>query len=41
MRLLYTPEDIEAQRKLKLVFDPQGLANPGKVLPEPAEGHAG
>ncbi len=37
MPLLYTPEDIEAQRKLKQVFDPKGLANPGKVLPEPAE----
>jgi glycolate oxidase subunit GlcD len=35
MRLLYSPEDIEAQRKLKLVFDPRGIANPGKILPEP------
>jgi len=35
MRLLYSPEDIEAQRKLKLVFDPKGIANPGKILPEP------
>ncbi len=37
MRLLYTPEDIEAQRKLKLVFDSKGLANPGKVLPAEAQ----
>jgi len=36
MSLLYSPADIEAQRKLKLVFDPQGLANPGKVLPDRA-----
>jgi len=35
MHLLYSPEDIEAQRKLKLVFDPKGIANPGKILPEP------
>ena len=35
MHLLYSPADLEAQRKLKLVFDPQGLANPGKILPEP------
>jgi glycolate oxidase subunit GlcD len=35
MRLLYSPEDIEAQRRLKLVFDPRGIANPGKILPEP------
>ncbi len=34
MSLLYSPEDIEAQRKLKAVFDPRGLANPDKVLPE-------
>jgi glycolate oxidase len=35
MHLLYSPADLEAQRKLKSVFDPRGLANPGKVLPEP------
>ncbi len=37
MSLLYSPADIEAQRRLKSVFDPEGLANPGKVLPEPAK----
>ncbi len=26
---------LEAQRKAKLIFDPLGLANPGKVLPPP------
>jgi len=36
MRLIYSAEDIEAQRKLREVFDPLGLANPGKVLPERA-----
>ncbi len=34
MRLIYSSEDIGAQRKVREVFDPQGLANPGKVLPE-------
>ena len=36
MSLLYSPADIEAQWKVKSAFDPQGLANPGKVLPERA-----
>jgi len=35
MGLLYSPEDIAAQRNIKLVFDPKGIANPGKLLPEP------
>ncbi len=35
MHLLYSPADIEAQRKLKSVFDPQGIANPAKILPAP------
>jgi len=34
MRLLYSHNDIEAQRKLKSVFDPANLSNPGKVFPE-------
>jgi glycolate oxidase len=33
MSLLYSPADMEAQRKVKSVFDPDELANPGKVLP--------
>jgi FAD/FMN-containing dehydrogenase len=37
MRLIYSPDDLAAQRQLKRVFDPAGLANPGKVLPEEAE----
>ncbi|MFB3883307.1 MAG: FAD-binding oxidoreductase [Armatimonadota bacterium] len=40
MHLLYSPQDLEAQRKLKLLFDPRGLANPGKILPEPARAGA-
>ncbi len=31
--LIFSPSDIEAQRKAKRIFDPMGLANPGKVLP--------
>jgi glycolate oxidase len=34
MRLIYSPADLEAQRKLKRMLDPAGIANPGKVLPE-------
>jgi glycolate oxidase subunit GlcD len=34
MRLIYSPDDLAAQRQLKRLFDPAGLANPGKVLPE-------
>ncbi len=37
MELIYSPEDIEAQRKVREVFDPAGIANPGKVLPEREE----
>ena len=38
LELIYAPTDIEAQRRAQKVFDPEGLANPGKVLP--AEGVA-
>ena len=33
MLLMYAPQDIAAMRALKRVFDPQGVLNPGKVLP--------
>jgi glycolate oxidase subunit GlcD len=40
MGLIYSPEDLAAQRKAKRIFDPTGIANPGKVLPpEEAEAH--
>ena len=29
----YTPEDLEAQMKVKDVFDPKWLLNPAKVFP--------
>jgi len=35
MRLVYGADEIEAMRSVRDVFDPSGLLNPGKVLPEP------
>ena len=34
MPLVYSDDDIETMRWVKDVFDPDGLCNPGKVLPE-------
>jgi glycolate oxidase len=34
MPLLFSPADLEYQRRLRSAFDPDGLANPHKVLPE-------
>ena len=36
MPLMFTPTDLEAQAALRRAFDPEGLANPGKVLPSPS-----
>ncbi|MET0146695.1 MAG: FAD-linked oxidase C-terminal domain-containing protein, partial [Ilumatobacteraceae bacterium] len=36
MPLMFSPVDLAAQAALRAAFDPQGLANPGKVLPSPA-----
>jgi len=33
LRLIYSAADLAAQRKLKQLLDPFGIANPGKVLP--------
>ncbi|HET9949354.1 MAG TPA: FAD-linked oxidase C-terminal domain-containing protein [Longimicrobiales bacterium] len=35
MRLVHGPEELAAMAAVKAVFDPDGLLNPGKVLPEP------
>ena len=35
MLLLFGPDDLEAMGRLRRAFDPDGLANPGKVLPTP------
>jgi glycolate oxidase len=36
MPLMFTPVDLAAQAALRRAFDPDGIANPGKVLPSPA-----
>lgn len=33
--LLYSPEDLEAMGRIRRVFDPRGLMNPGKIFPAP------
>lgn len=33
MSWLYDEEDIEAMRRIKMVFDPKGVLNPGKIFP--------
>jgi FAD/FMN-containing dehydrogenase len=41
MSELYAPEDLALMRRLRRAFDPDGLLNPGKVLPaEPQPGAA-
>jgi len=40
MSLQFSPEDLEAQARLRRAFDPDGIANPAKVLPSGAScGH--
>jgi FAD/FMN-containing dehydrogenase len=34
MREVYAPADLEVMGRLKRAFDPEGLLNPGKVLPD-------
>ena len=33
MPLMYTPEDLAAMQKVKQVWNPEGLLNPGKIFP--------
>ena len=37
MKLMYEPQDLNVLWRLKEAFDPKGLCNPGKVLPDKAE----
>jgi glycolate oxidase len=37
MPLLFSPAEIELMRAIKQIFDPAGICNPGKVLPEATE----
>ncbi|MFW6200097.1 MAG: FAD-linked oxidase C-terminal domain-containing protein, partial [Gemmatimonadota bacterium] len=42
MPLIYGPDTLGAMREIRRVFDPRGLCNPGKVLPDEAgEGDLG
>lgn len=36
MSLMFQPVDLAAQQRMRSAFDPDGLANPTKVLPRPA-----
>jgi FAD/FMN-containing dehydrogenase len=36
MSLIYGEAELGAMRQAKEVFDPAGLMNPGKVIPDPA-----
>ena len=38
MPLVFSPRELEVLRAVKGVFDPLGLCNPGKVVPEPEVG---
>ena len=40
MRLVFSDDDLEFQRQVKTVFDPNNLLNPGKVLPPNGSEHA-
>jgi hypothetical protein len=37
---MYTDEDLEAMKKAKTVFDPDGRLNPGKIFPAAKPGGA-
>jgi glycolate oxidase subunit GlcD len=37
MSLVHTPDELDAMRRIKTVFDPRGRMNPGKVLPDPPD----
>jgi glycolate oxidase len=31
----FTPEDLDTMQLVRCAFDPEGIANPGKVFPTP------
>jgi glycolate oxidase len=35
MPWIYSPDDLDAMHRVKDVFDPRGMLNPGKVFPDP------
>jgi glycolate oxidase len=36
MPWIFTPDDLEAMQRVKGVFDPDGVLNPGKIFPDPS-----
>ena len=36
MPWIYSPDDLDAMHRLKDVFDPDGILNPGKIFPDPS-----
>jgi FAD/FMN-containing dehydrogenase len=42
LRLMFSPADLAAMQRVRRVFDPAGLCNPGKIFPDDASGtHSG
>ncbi len=39
MGLMFSEADLDAMKRLRLAFNPDGRLNPGKVLPTPGAGH--
>lgn len=37
MPFMFTPDELAVMRKIKAVFDPEGVCNPGKIFPDEAE----
>jgi glycolate oxidase len=35
MPLIFSPADLDLMRRIRAVFDPEGLCNPGKIFPTP------
>jgi glycolate oxidase len=40
MRELFAPQDLEVMARLRTAFAPEGLLNPGKILPGEGNGHS-
>jgi len=36
MPWIFSPDDLEAMQRVKNVFDPEGILNPGKIFPDPS-----
>jgi glycolate oxidase len=37
MPFMFTPDELAVMRKIKAVFDPEGVCNPGKIFPDEME----